>query len=170
ELNISDNSIEMKESAFDTFFSISCLKLENCDLSYVGVNHLLHVLSSFKGPLKFLFIADNYLGKFHWEIFLVPTIEVLDIGGIGLGSYGFQELQNLIKEELKLVKINISKNRGGIETAKFLSKLLSQAPQLVEVNAASNLMPIESLAIVYSALKFAKGMLVSVLLGDHSAH
>ncbi|KAL9323846.1 hypothetical protein ACSQ67_008703 [Phaseolus vulgaris] len=93
----------------------------------------------------------------------VPTIEVLDIGGIGLGSYGFQELQNLIKEELKLVKINISKNRGGIETAKFLSKLLSQAPQLVEVNAASNLMPIESLAIVYSALKFAKGMLVSVL-------
>lgn len=63
-----------------------------------------------------------------------------------------------------------SKNRGGIETAKFLSKLFSLAPQLVEVNAACNLMPIESLAIVCSALKFAKGMLVSVLLGDHLAH
>jgi len=39
--------------------------------------------------------------------FFSTPIEVLDIAGIGLGSYGFQELKNLIKEELKLVKINI---------------------------------------------------------------
>ena len=134
--------------------------------------------------------------------FFHTPIEVLDIAGSGLGSDGFQELQSLIKEEIKLVKINIrsifvlnvlfcfnvmlqvtkkknvvlhiqshdmfsylfSKNRGGTETAKFLSKLLSQAPQLVDVNAACNLMPIESLAIICCALKFAKGVLVFVLL------
>ncbi|KAK7378547.1 hypothetical protein VNO80_03990 [Phaseolus coccineus] len=179
ELDISDNSIEDEGirnlipyfvGASETFSPINCLKLENCDLSCVGVNHLLHVLSSFKGPLKSLSIADNYLGSQVTEAlgkFVSTPIEVLDIAGIGLGSYGFQELQNLIKEELKLVKINISKNRGGIETAKFLSKLLSQAPQLVEVNAASNLMPIESLAIVCSALKFAKGNVQHVDLTGH---
>ena len=39
--------------------------------------------------------------------FFHTPIEVLDIAGIGLGSDGFQELQSLIKEEIKLVKINI---------------------------------------------------------------
>lgn len=51
-----------------------------------------------------------------------------------------------------------SKNRGGIETAHFLSKLLLQAPQLVDVNAANNSMPIESLPIISSALKLAQGI------------
>ncbi|TKY62275.1 NLRC3 protein [Spatholobus suberectus] len=176
ELDISDNSIEDEGirnlipyfvGASETCPHITCLKLENCDLSGVGVNHFLHVLSTFKGPLKSLSVADNYLGSQVAEAlgkFLSTPIEVLDIAGIGLGSYGFQELQNLIKEEIKLVKINISKNRGGIETAKFLSKLLSQAPQLVDVNAASNLMPIESLAIICSALKFAKGFCLGINL------
>ncbi|KAH9785019.1 RNI-like superfamily protein [Citrus sinensis] len=52
-----------------------------------------------------------------------------------------------------------SKNRGGVETAKFLSKLMSLAPDLVEVNAGYNLMPLESLTIICSALKVAKGHL-----------
>jgi hypothetical protein len=50
-----------------------------------------------------------------------------------------------------------SKNRGGIETAKFLSKLVSLAPELTEVNAAYNFMPVESFNIICSALKVAKG-------------
>ncbi|KAH1195111.1 Ribonuclease inhibitor [Glycine max] len=179
ELDISGNSIEDEGirnlipyfvGASETCPHITCLKLENCDLSCVGVNNLLHILSNFKGPLKSLSIADNYLGSQVAEAlgkFFSTPIEVLDIAGIGLGSYGFQELQSLIKEKVKLVKINISKNRGGIATAKFLSKLLSQAPQLVDVNAASNLMPIESLAIICSALKFAKGNVQQVDLTGH---
>ncbi|KAG2405966.1 uncharacterized protein HKW66_Vig0052210 [Vigna angularis] len=179
ELDISENSIEDEGirnlipylvGASETCHPIKCLKLDNCDLSSFGVNHLLHVLSSFKGPLKSLSIADNYLGSQVTEAlgkFFSTPIEVLDIAGIGLGSEGFQELQNLTKEELKLVKINISKNRGGIETAKFLSKLFSLAPQLVEVNAACNLMPMESLAIVCSALKCAKGKVQHVDLTGH---
>lgn len=180
ELDISDNSIEFEgiRNLIPYFVgtsemspSITCLKLENCDLSYVGMNHLLHVLSTYKGPLKSLSIADNYLGSQVASALgklLSSPIEVLDISGIGLGSCGFQELQNLIKEELKLVKINISKNRGGIETAKFLFKLLSRAPQLVDVNAASNLMPIEdSLTIICSALKFAKGNVQCIDLTGH---
>nr|KYP70769.1 hypothetical protein KK1_010002 [Cajanus cajan] len=180
ELDISDNSIEFEGirnlipyfvGASEMSPGITCLKLENCDLSYVGMNHLLHVLSTYKGPLKSLSIADNYLGSQVASALgklLSSPIEVLDISGIGLGSCGFQELQNLIKEELKLVKINISKNRGGIETAKFLFKLLSRAPQLVDVNAASNLMPIEdSLTIICSALKFAKGNVQCIDLTGH---
>ncbi|XP_027350538.1 uncharacterized protein LOC113861736 isoform X1 [Abrus precatorius] len=179
ELDISDNLIEDDGirnlslyfvGSCETCPRITCLKLENCDLSFAGVNHLLHVLSTFKGPLKSLSVADNYLGSQVAEAlgkFLSTAIEVLDIAGIGLGSYGFQELQKLIKEELKLVKINISENRGGIETAKFLSKLLSQAPQLIDVNAASNLMPIESLAIICSALKVAKGNVQHLDLTGH---
>ncbi|XP_047154185.1 uncharacterized protein LOC124825582 [Vigna umbellata] len=179
ELDISENSIEDEGirnlipylvGVSETCHPIKCLKLDNCDLSSFGVNHLLHVLSSFKGPLKSLSIADNYLGSQVTEAlgkFFSTPIEVLDIAGIGLGSEGFQELQNLTKEELKLVKINISKNRGGIETAKFLSKLFSLAPQLVEVNAACNLMPMESLAIVCSALKCAKGKVQHVDLTGH---
>lgn len=42
------------------------------------------------------------LGKF-----LQTSIEVLNIGGIELGSTGFQELQEGMTKELKLVKINI---------------------------------------------------------------
>uniref|UniRef100_A0A0R0KKS6 Uncharacterized protein n=1 Tax=Glycine max TaxID=3847 RepID=A0A0R0KKS6_SOYBN len=179
ELDISDNSIEDEGirnlipyfvGASETCPRITCLKLENCDLSCVGVNLLLHYLSTFKGPLKSLSIAENYLGRQVVEAlgnFFHTPIEVLDIAGIGLGSDGFQELQSLIKEEIKLVKINISKNRGGTETAKFLSKLLSQAPQLVDVNAACNLMPIESLAIICCALKFAKGNVQQVDLTGH---
>ena len=34
-------------------------------------------------------------------------IEVLHVSGVGLGSSGFQKLQNLIEEEIKLVKIDI---------------------------------------------------------------
>ncbi|KAK7336948.1 hypothetical protein VNO77_17502 [Canavalia gladiata] len=179
ELDISDNLIEDEGirnltpyfvGECETCPHLTCLKLENCDLSCLGVNHLLYVLSTFKGPLKSLSVADNYLGSQVAEAlgkFFSTPIEVLDIAGIGLGSNGFQELQNRIKPELKLVKINISKNRGGIETAKFLSKLLSQAPQLIDANAASNLMPIESLAIICSALKFAKGNVQHLDLTGH---
>lgn len=45
------------------------------------------------------------LGKF-----LNSSIEVLNVGGIGLGSSGFQELQGGMMAELKLVKINIRFN------------------------------------------------------------
>ncbi|XP_057438459.1 uncharacterized protein LOC130730461 isoform X2 [Lotus japonicus] len=168
DLDISDNLIEDEGirnlipsflGTSETGSRISCLKVENCELSCDGVNHLLYALSTSKAPLKTLSVADNYLGSqvaIALGKFLSTPIELLDIGGIGLGSFGFRDLRNLIKEQLKLVKINISENRGGIETAEFLSKLLSQAPQLIEVNAASNLMPIDSLSIICSALKIAK--------------
>ncbi|XP_024044438.1 uncharacterized protein LOC18049264 isoform X10 [Citrus clementina] len=94
------------------------------------------------------------LGKFFGT-----SVQVLNIGAIGLGSSGFRVLQDGVTKELKLVNINISKNRGGVETAKFLSKLMSLAPDLVEVNAGYNLMPLESLTIICSALKVAKGHL-----------
>ncbi|XP_004493854.1 uncharacterized protein [Cicer arietinum] len=179
DLDISDNSIgdEGIRNLIPYFVGtsekcsrVTCLKLEACELSYDGVNHFLDSLSTLRGPLKSLSIAENYLGrKVAGALgrFLSTPIEELDASGIDFGPSGFQDLQNLIKEELKLVKINISKNRGGTETAKFLSKLLSQAPQLIDVNAASNFMPIESLSIISSALKLAKGNVQRLDLTGH---
>lgn len=50
-----------------------------------------------------------------------------------------------------------SKNRGGIESANFISKLIFRSPELIAVNAGYNFMPTESLAVICSALKVSKG-------------
>ncbi|KAK2648705.1 hypothetical protein Ddye_016194 [Dipteronia dyeriana] len=170
-LDISDNFIEDAgiRSLIPYFVEaserrnpLSKLILENCEFSCNGVTQLLDTLSTLRRPLKFLSVADNNLGSQVATAIikiLGTSIQVLNIGGIGLGLSGFQVLQEGITAELKLVEINISKNRGGIETAKFLSKLMSLAPELTEVNAAYNLMPLESLTILCSGLKTAKGHL-----------
>ncbi|KAK1561083.1 hypothetical protein Q3G72_034267 [Acer saccharum] len=170
-LDISDNFIEDAgiRSLIPYFVEASerCnplakLILENCEFSCNGVTQLLDTLSTLRRPPKFLSVADNNLGSQVATAIikiLGTSIQVLNIGGIGLGLSGFQVLQEGITVELKLVEINISKNRGGIETAKFLSKLMPLAPELTEVNAAYNLMPLESLTILCSALKAAKGHL-----------
>ncbi|XVE78035.1 hypothetical protein DITRI_Ditri13aG0111800 [Diplodiscus trichospermus] len=141
------------------------LNLEKCELSCEGVTQLLDALSTLGRPLKSLSIADNglgsqvagALGKF-WG----TSIQVLNLEGIGLGPSGFRKLKDVGMENLMLVEINISKNRGGIETAKFLSKLIGWAPKLIAVNAAYNLMPVESLTLICSALKTATGHLEKV--------
>ena len=57
-----------------------------------------------------------------------------------------------------LINFLYSKNRGGLETANFLLKLISRAPELLVVNAAYNFMPVESLTVVHSSLKVGKGI------------
>ncbi|XP_002521155.2 NACHT, LRR and PYD domains-containing protein 14 isoform X2 [Ricinus communis] len=138
------------------------LNLESCELSCEGVTLLLDTLSTLQKPLNSLTLADNGLGSpiaGALGKFLCTPIRELNIGGIGLGSAGFLELQKGMMEELKLVEINISKNRGGLETAKFLLKLMSLAPDLVAVKASYNLMPAESLTLICSGLKASKGNL-----------
>ncbi|KDP26432.1 hypothetical protein JCGZ_17590 [Jatropha curcas] len=170
-LDLSDNPIEDEGirclipyfvEPLERFSSLVELNLENCELSCDGVTQLLDTLSALQRPIKSLSLADNGLGSpvaGALGKFLSTSIRELDIGGIGLGSAGFEELQKEMMADLKLVKINISKNRGGLETAKFLSKLMSSAPDIVSVDASYNLMPTESLIIICSALKAAKGNL-----------
>ncbi|XP_058737901.1 uncharacterized protein LOC131610054 [Vicia villosa] len=178
DLDISDNPIEDEGIRhLIPYFAGTCcrvtsLKLEACDLSHDGVNRFLDSFSPLNSPLKSLCIAENYLGsKVAGALgrFFSTSIEVLDAAGIDLHPTGFQELQSTLitTEKLKLVKINISKNRGGIETAHFLSKLLLQTPELVDVNASNNSMPIESLPIISSALKLAKGKVQHLDLTGH---
>ncbi|XP_044502364.1 NACHT, LRR and PYD domains-containing protein 14 isoform X2 [Mangifera indica] len=182
-LDISDNPIEDDgiRSLISYFNQVSekshplaKLNLENCDLSCDGVIALLDMLSKLRKPLNSLSIADNVLGSQVASAlakFLDTSIQVLNIGGIGLGSSGFRALEAGIQGELKLVNIDISKNRGGLETAKFLSKLMSCASELVEVNAGYNLMPSESLSIICSTLKVSKGHLQRVdLMGNNWDH
>ncbi|KAK6238981.1 hypothetical protein QUC31_004450 [Theobroma cacao] len=173
-LDLSDNPIEDDgirslipyfAEASKMFFPLTDLNLENCELSYDGVTQLLDALSSVGKPLNSLSVADNGLGSQVAEAlgnFWGTSIQVLNLEGIGLGPSGFRKLKDVGMEDLMLVEINISKNRGGIETAKFLSKLIRQAPKLIAVNAAYNLMPVESLIIICSALKTATGHLEQV--------
>ncbi|XP_030549434.1 ribonuclease inhibitor isoform X2 [Rhodamnia argentea] len=143
-------------------FPLADLSLENCELSSNGVIEFLNTLSTLDKSLSSLSISDNRLGSHVAEALVKlmgTSVQVLNIGGVGLGSSGFRELQKVMSNSLKLVKIDISKNRGGIESAKFLSKLIECAPELVAVSAAYNLMPPESLTVICSALEVAKGNL-----------
>ncbi|XP_024018410.1 uncharacterized protein LOC21399004 isoform X1 [Morus notabilis] len=170
-LDISDNPIEDDGirsllpyfvEAFEACSPFAKLYVESCDLNASGVIELLNTLSSFKRPLESLSIADNFLGSKVAAVlgkFLSTSIQVLNISGIGLSSSGFEDLQQSITKEVKLIGINISRNRGGIATANFLSTLLPRAPELVFVNAEYNFMPVESSRIMCSALKAAKGNL-----------
>nr|GLL33240.1 uncharacterized protein LOC109182724 [Ipomoea trifida] len=159
-LDLSDNPIEDDGvRSLITYLEYSCkiveLRLENCELTCNGVRCLLECLSVLEKPPTSLSIGSNPLGS---EIgasigkFLCKGILSLDIDDIGLGSSGFLKAQEEIVEDLKIICINISKNRGGIDTAKFISKLFSYAPELVAINAGFNLMPAESLAIIGSGL------------------
>ncbi|XP_058197616.1 uncharacterized protein LOC131313357 isoform X1 [Rhododendron vialii] len=141
------------------------LKVESCELSCGGVSQLLSVLSTLTGPLNSLSIGGNDLGsKVGAPLgkFLGTGIRALDIEDIELGPSGFLELQEEIIEDLKLVYINISKNRGGNEAAKFLTTLIPRAPELVALNAGYNFMPSQSLLSICSVLKVAKGKLEHV--------
>ncbi|XP_050206726.1 uncharacterized protein LOC126656254 isoform X2 [Mercurialis annua] len=147
------------------------LNLENCDLSCEGVTLLLDTLSTLQKQLKSLTLADNGLGSpvaGALRKYLGTSIRELNIGGIGLGKAGFKELHKGLMGELSIVKINISKNCGGLETVYFLTKLMSLAPDLVDVNASYNLMPAESSTLICSALKAAKGKLQRLDLTGNS--
>ncbi|CAG7900424.1 unnamed protein product [Brassica rapa] len=122
-------------------------------------NHKLYItLHRYKVCLLILFflffseVAEAIMNS------LILSIESLDISSIGLGPVGFLELgKRLVKGVKKLMSINISKNRGGLETARFLSKLIPLAPKLVSVDASYNLMPPESLLMLCDSLRSAKG-------------
>ncbi|XP_030499259.2 uncharacterized protein LOC115714650 isoform X2 [Cannabis sativa] len=172
-LDISDNPIEdggirnllpYFVEASEKCSPFKDLYLENCDISNGGVLELINTLSTLKKPLECLSIADNVLGSQVAAALgnlLSTSIQTLHISGIGLGSPGFEDLEKSITQtqELKLVEISISKNRGGIATANFLSTLMLRAPKLESVNAAYNWMPVEASYIVCSAIKAAKGNL-----------
>ncbi|XP_028113177.1 uncharacterized protein LOC114311249 isoform X1 [Camellia sinensis] len=98
--------VEMSER--DSHFAD--LKVENCEPSCNGVSQLVGVLSTLKRPLDSLSIGENGLGsKVGAPLgkFLGIGIQALEIEDIGLGSSGFLELQKEIREDLKLVYINM---------------------------------------------------------------
>ncbi|KAG9447724.1 hypothetical protein H6P81_013852 [Aristolochia fimbriata] len=143
--------------------SLRELKLENCDLSYKGVAELLGTLSSLRPSLYALSVAGNELGSHVAgslaKFLTTPSVRVLNIEDIGLGPSGFRLLGKEMPEVIRLVELNMSKNRGGMETAKFISWLVSHAPELVAVNAGYNFIPAESLEAISHALKLSKGKL-----------
>ncbi|XP_027167763.1 NACHT, LRR and PYD domains-containing protein 5-like isoform X2 [Coffea eugenioides] len=148
--------VEMSEKPF----SLIDLKLGQCELTFNSVSQLLNVLSRWKKPLTSLCIGENNLGSKIGALlgkFLSKGLQSLDIDDINLGPPGFQKAQDEIMGDLKLVYINISKNYGGIETANFLSKLISCAPELTAIDARCNSMPVESLSIICSTLKAMRG-------------
>lgn len=157
------NLIPYFAMALEKAHPLSDIKIENCNLSGMGVAELLRSLSTLKEPLETLSIAENNLGSFvaaPLAKFLGnPGVRVLNIEDIGLGPFGFQELEKEMPKEMTLADINISQNRGGIKAAYFIAKVILQVPDLVSINAGSNIMPPESLEIIYDAWKQSKGKL-----------
>uniref|UniRef100_A0A0E0RF98 F-box domain-containing protein n=1 Tax=Oryza rufipogon TaxID=4529 RepID=A0A0E0RF98_ORYRU len=136
--------------------SLSRLRAENCDLTNIGVTELLECLSSVSEPLNLLSIADNHLGSsvaVALGKFLGSGVRELNIEDIGFGPLGFQILEEALPADVALSHINVSKNRGGIRAARFVSRLIKQAPGLVSVNAGSNLLPPESMEVICDVLK-----------------
>nr|XP_043621463.1 uncharacterized protein LOC122593159 isoform X2 [Erigeron canadensis] len=172
-LNLSDNPLQyngvsilvsyLKEkSNSDT--PLAELHLENCQL-YSG-GGLLDDLAALNVPLKALSIGDNPLSSFphnhlgaHLGRFLCSGIQAIDIKRTGLGKSGFSDAQKEITKELNLVHINISGNAGSVNVVEFLSKVISQAPNLISVDASSNWIPMESVPSICSFLNAAKGKL-----------
>ncbi|KAL5224660.1 hypothetical protein ABZP36_011299 [Zizania latifolia] len=165
DLDISDNPIKDEgirllicfiSRTFQKEKSLWKFRAENCDLSNIGVTELLKCLSSVSKPLNLLSIADNHLGSSFAAAlaeFLGSGVRELNVEDIGLGPLGFQILEEALPSEVALSHINVSKNRGGIRAAHFVSRLIRQAPGLLSVNAGSNLLPPESLEIICNALK-----------------
>lgn len=138
------------------------LYLEHCELSCSGASQLLKVLASLNAPLKSLSLRHNHLSSnFGSSLgkFLCSGIQAIDLKGIGLGLSGFSDAQQEITKELSLVSLDISDNSGGVRTANLLSKLISNAPKLVSINASDNWIPIESFQAICSLLKASKGKL-----------
>ncbi|XP_020574829.1 uncharacterized protein LOC110020893 isoform X2 [Phalaenopsis equestris] len=96
--------------AFKETSQVSEIWLENCDISGAGVSELLQSLK--KCQLKTLSFAENDLGSSvaaPLANFLGSSrIRNLNIEGIGLGSFGFQELERKMLEETALAHLNIS--------------------------------------------------------------
>ncbi|XP_010940683.1 uncharacterized protein [Elaeis guineensis] len=149
--------------ALEKAHPLSDIKIENCNLSGMGVSELLGNLPTLKEPLKTLSLADNDLGSYvaaPLAKFLGNSgVRVLNIEDIELGPLGFQELEKEMPNKMALFDINISKNRGGIRAAYFVAKVILQAPDLVSINAGGNIMPPESVKVIYDALKQSKGKL-----------
>ncbi|VAH41912.1 unnamed protein product [Triticum turgidum subsp. durum] len=164
-LDISDNPITDEgirylipffELALQRGNPIRKLRAENCDLSSIGVTKLLECLTPIDKPLDMLSIADNHLGSSVAATlvkFLGSHVRELNVEDIGLGPLGFQILEKALPRKVNLSHINISKNRGGMGTAHFISRLILQASNLVSVDAGSNLLPPESLEVICNALK-----------------
>ncbi|GFP91072.1 hypothetical protein PHJA_001251200, partial [Phtheirospermum japonicum] len=178
-LDLSDNSIDDGIRTLITYFTeisgrdlqFAELKLENCELNCEPVIELLGVLSNMSKPLKLLSIKGNRLGsKIGASLgkILCTGICSLDVEDIGLGSSGLLEAGEKIFKELKIAYLNISNNQGGIQAAIFISRLISHAHKIVAIDARYNLMPLESLSVISSALKASKGKLEHLDLAGNS--
>ncbi|KAK9146306.1 hypothetical protein Sjap_006209 [Stephania japonica] len=171
-LDVSDNPIEDEGVKYLIPYFVQAstrdyclleLKMENCDLSSVGVTRLLGSLYHLKNPLNSLSLGDNDVGSEvaeHLARFLGSScVKVLNVEDIGLGPSGFRELCEKLPKKTSLVEITVSKNRGGKEAAKFISELILRAPELVALDASYNFIPSDSLADICYALKHSKGKL-----------
>ncbi|XP_074561904.1 uncharacterized protein LOC141818282, partial [Curcuma longa] len=138
-------------------YPLTDIKLNNCNLSCTGVANLLRSLPPLNTPLNTFSVAENELGSFIAaplaKFLASPGVRKLNIEDVGLGILGFQQLEDQIPKEMALQYINISKNRGGNKAAYFISKTLLYASNITCIKAGGNIMPPESVEVIYRALK-----------------
>lgn len=151
------------------------VKIANCNITFAGASSLFDSLSTFKRPLYSLAIAHNGLGSSiatSLANFLKKShVERLDIGGIGLGPTGYNQLQEAISYSQDLVYLNMRKNHGGLAAATMLSKLISHSNKISVIDASYNFLCLKSLELIATALKQSKGQIKCVdLRGNRDAY
>ncbi|KAH9317706.1 hypothetical protein KI387_019475, partial [Taxus chinensis] len=140
--------------------SLVDVNIANCNISCVGASLLFDSLSILKKSLHSLGIAHNDLGssvatslaKFLRNV----HTECLDIEGIGLGSSGCNQLQEVVSCNKSLVYLNLSKNRGGLAAATLLSNIISHSHKISVIDASYNILCLESLKLIATGLKQSK--------------
>lgn len=73
--------------------------------------------------------------------------------------------------QFEISAIFFSKNRGRVEAAIFVSEIICRAPHIVSINATFNIMPPQSVPVIFDALDVHfKGvyLLLFLLLGFSS--
>ncbi|KAF3335820.1 Protein NLRC5 [Carex littledalei] len=143
--------------AFGKEKPLSDLSLESCTITEKGFHELIrHCLPVCKEPLNKLSLSDNRLGSTVAEnlakLMGESHVKELKIEDISLGESGFKNLILHMPREVSLSQINVSKNRGRVEAANFISEIICRAPHLVSINAAFNIMPPQSVPVIFNAL------------------
>ncbi|PWA86808.1 Leucine-rich repeat, ribonuclease inhibitor subtype [Artemisia annua] len=160
-LNLSDNHLQddgtrnlfpflIEKSQCET--PLTELYLDKCLIACRGASQLLKVLAACKVPLKSLSIGDNFLSS-QIDPFISKLVEIVT------SSLDDSASDKLFPQQFWEVSWNIlefSSNKGGDRIARFLTKLISQSPKLVSIDASANWIPVESFPTVCSFLEAAK--------------
>jgi Ran GTPase-activating protein (RanGAP) involved in mRNA processing and transport len=152
-LNLKANLIGSDGMKFVGKIIIRCPLLQHLDISCNNINYKgAYSLARWIGmciELKHLNLESNQIGpkginSLKNKISILP-IEFLNISNNCLGSVGIKFLENL--ESLTIKYLNLSNNQIKSDDVNNLAQMLSQCPNITDINLSNNLIRLERFPI-----------------------